>query len=83
METELLNVSGMTCGGCTAKVSKALKAVNGVKDVQVSLADGAATVQFDGQLTSSMQLKLAVQEAGYVVAAGHAHSPAAKGGCCA
>ena len=38
MQTELLSVSGMTCGGCTSNVTRALKAVSGVSDVQVSLA---------------------------------------------
>ena len=34
MQTEQLNVTGMTCGGCTSKVAQALKAVNGVNDVK-------------------------------------------------
>jgi copper chaperone len=40
MQTEQLKVTGMTCGGCTSSVGHALKAVNGVNDVQVSLAAG-------------------------------------------
>ena len=45
MQTELLKVSGMTCGGCTSNVTRALKMINGVGDVKVSLAAGEATVQ--------------------------------------
>ena len=44
MQTEHLKVTGMTCGGCTSSVTKALKAIAGVGDVNVSLAAGEATV---------------------------------------
>ncbi|MEO6080850.1 MAG: heavy-metal-associated domain-containing protein [Steroidobacteraceae bacterium] len=84
MQSEQLNVTGMTCGGCTAKVTKALKAIRGVKDVQVSLAKAAATVQFDEQLTSTAQMKSAIQQAGYGTAGDDAaHSTPTQGGCCA
>jgi copper chaperone len=83
MQTELLKVTGMTCGGCTSNVTHALKAVNGVDDVKVSLSAGEATVQYDERLTSPDQLKSAVKGAGYgvdVINAGH--SQKSKGGCC-
>lgn len=83
MQTKILKVSGMTCGGCTSNVTRALKAINGVGDVNVSLAAGEATVQYDERLTSSDQLKLAVKGAGYGVDSTHAaHSHQSKGGCC-
>ncbi len=53
MQIEQIKVSGMTCGGCTSNVTKALKSVNGVNDVSVSLADNIATVQYDEQSTSA------------------------------
>lgn len=65
MQTEQINVKGMTCGGCTSSVTKALKAINGVDDVAVSLSNGKVTVQYDEKLTSPEQLKSAVIEAGY------------------
>lgn len=83
MQTEHLKVTGMTCGGCTSKVSNALKAVRGVGGVEVSLSDGEATVQFDEHLTSPDQLKSAVKGAGYnvdVTNAAQGHK--SKGGCC-
>ena len=83
MQTELLKVTGMTCGGCTSTVTKALEGVNGVSDVNVSLAAGEATVKFDERLTSPEKLKSAVQHAGYGVDAVNAtHSHKAKSGCC-
>ena len=83
MQTELLKILGMTCGGCTRNVTNALKAVSGVNDVQVSLSAGEATVQYDEQLTSPDQLKTAVKSAGYSVDATHAaQKPQGKSGCC-
>lgn len=83
MKTEHLKITGMTCGGCTSSVGHALKAVNGVNDVQVSLATGEATVQFDERLTSPEQLKLEVQRAGYGIDTMNlSHAPKGKGGCC-
>ncbi len=82
MQTELLKVTGMTCGDCTSKVTHALKAVSGVSDVKVSLAAGAATVQFDERLTSPEKLKSAVKVAGYGVdTTNTAQKPQGKG-CC-
>jgi len=83
MRTELLKVTGMTCGGCTSNVTHALKGITGVGDVKVSLSAGEATVQYDERLTSPDQLKSAVEGAGYGVDAtnpAHGHQP--KGGCC-
>ncbi len=83
MQTELLKVTGMTCGGCISNVTKALKGVNGVSDVNVSLAAGEATVKYDERLTSPEQLKLAVKDAGYGVGGTiAAHSHKGKSGCC-
>ena len=83
MQTELLKVTGMTCGGCTSNVTHALKAITGVGDVTVSLSAGEATVQYDERLTSPDQLKSAVKSAGYGVdATNTAQKPQGKGGCC-
>ena len=83
MQTEQIQVTGMTCGGCTSNVTRALKAIPGVGDVNVSLAAGEATVQYDERRASPEQLKSAVKGAGYGVdVAKGAKSRHAKGGCC-
>ena len=83
MQTELLKVTGMTCGGCISNVTKALTAIKGVGDVRVSLSAGEATVQYDERQTSPDQLKSAVKGAGYGVDATNAvHSHQSKGACC-
>lgn len=83
MQTERFEVTGMTCGGCTRKVTDALKAVPGVDGVDVSLADHAAKVIFDTKVTSLGQLESVVRDAGYGVgASGVTRTAQTKGGCC-
>lgn len=83
MKTETLKVTGMTCGGCVNNVTQALKTIEGVGDVKISLATGEATVQYDDKLTSPDHLKSTVKSAGYGVDAPNAdHSHKSKGGCC-
>jgi copper chaperone len=72
----------MTCGGCTSKVTHALKTAPGVNDVKVSLSAREATVQYDERLTSLDQLKSVVECAGYGVDENVADSHKSKGGCC-
>jgi len=82
MQTERLKVTGMTCGGCVTKVTRAIKAIDGVGDVKLSLSSGDATVQYDERLTSLEQLKSAVTHAGYGVSgAGSATEGQSKRGC--
>ena len=82
MQTELLKVSGMTCGGCVSSVTHALQAVTGVGEVKVSLSAGEAEVQFDERLTSPENLKSAVTNAGYEVDAADANQKSTGKGCC-
>jgi copper chaperone CopZ len=83
MQTEVLKVTGMTCGGCTSKVTQALKAITGVGDVNVSLSSGEATVQYDERRASPDNLIVAVTGAGYGVdGANTAQKSHGKGCCC-
>ena len=65
MKTEHLIITGMTCEGCVNSLTRALKAVAGVSDVNVSLATGETSVQYDENLASPEQLSSAVENAGY------------------
>jgi copper chaperone len=81
MRAETLKVDGMTCGGCVNAVTKALKAVDGVRDIVVTLEPGEARIEFDERATSLEQLNAAVQEAGYQVDVSD-DKRQAKAGCC-
>lgn len=60
--TRELKIEGMTCAHCSAAVARALQSVAGVKEVQVDLAGGIATVAGDAAVES---LVAAVAEEGY------------------
>ena len=69
MENATLNVTGMTCQGCVASVTRVLKAVPGVSDVVVTLQPGTATVVYDATRATLPVMKAAIEDAGYDVAA--------------
>ena len=59
-----LNIEGMTCASCVARVEKALKKVEGVLDAQVNLATEKAHVSAINSVPLS-KLTQAVQKAGF------------------
>lgn len=58
-------VTGMTCSACSAHVEKAVKALDGVKNVAVSLLTNSMKVDFDEKAVSSEDIVAAVQKSGY------------------
>ncbi|MEW6560309.1 MAG: cation transporter [Pseudomonadota bacterium] len=64
MNTVQLQITGMSCGHCSAAVTKALKQVPGVTDAQVFLTEGIARVQ--GSAAPEALIK-AVADEGYGV----------------
>jgi Cu+-exporting ATPase len=60
-----LTIGGMHCPACSARVLKALKAIPGVQEAEVSLETRQATVtHVSGELTPEL-LQRAITEAGY------------------
>lgn len=62
-ETLSLRIEGMTCRGCAAKATNALRRVDGVDEVRIDLLSGKAEIQ--GRTLSRSALKEAVKEAGF------------------
>lgn len=60
---KILEVQGMTCEHCKAKVEKALEKIEGVEEVKVSLFRKQAKVK--GENLEDEKLVKAVEEAGY------------------
>lgn len=60
-----LPIEGMTCASCVGRVDKALRAVPGVVDVSVNLANERALVQAAPRATLAAELAEAVRRAGY------------------
>ena len=60
-----LEIAGMTCGHCVAAVKKALAAVPGVGEVEVTLSPPRAVVSRDPSRTSLEMLTKATAAEGY------------------
>lgn len=65
IENEKYNVSGMTCASCVSHVDKAVRKVEGVKDVSVNLLTNSMTVTYDENITDHKKISRAVSNAGY------------------
>jgi Cu+-exporting ATPase len=61
---QTFGVTGMTCASCVVHVERALKSVEGVKSVNVNLANEKATVEYAGEVDPE-NLVFAVEDAGY------------------
>jgi copper chaperone len=67
MESITIPIEGMTCGGCVANVERVLKAIDGVRGVNVSLDPGQAVVEFVPGRVDAAHLRSAIEDAGYEV----------------
>ena len=62
-----LKVSGMVCAACTAAIEKALQKLDGVSRASVNLGSETASVEYDPERVSLVDLERAVRDAGYDV----------------
>jgi copper chaperone len=58
-------VDGMTCNGCVKSVTHAIQQAPGVANVDVSLGDRRATVEYDPSTGSPAQIVDAIVGAGF------------------
>lgn len=64
--TKTIFINGMSCGHCSKRVEEALKSVNGVKSVKVSLEEKKADIILKNDIDNDV-LKNAVEEVGFEV----------------
>ena len=64
--TKTMNITGMMCGHCEARVKKTLEAIEGVREAAVSHETGTAVVTLDADVADSV-LKEAVEAQDYPV----------------
>ncbi len=62
-----LKITGMTCASCAATVEKALKGLEGVVSAHVNIATEKAVVEYVADQVSILDLRKAVEDAGYGV----------------
>ncbi|MEO8409289.1 MAG: cation transporter [Propionivibrio sp.] len=68
METMVVGVGGMSCGGCVKNVTGVLEALPGVASVEVSLDAGQAKIAYDPAQVGRPQFVAAIENAGFDVA---------------
>ena len=61
-----INIKGMTCGHCVMAATKALCALDGIKDVKVDLKTGVATYE-ETKTVDPEVVAAAITNAGYKV----------------
>jgi copper chaperone CopZ len=64
-DTRVLGIEGMTCDNCVKTLAKALKRVNGVKDVEVDRENARASITFDTTKTDMPAIHEAILRSGY------------------
>ncbi|MEI6045142.1 MAG: heavy metal translocating P-type ATPase, partial [Chloroflexota bacterium] len=63
--TTELEIGGMTCASCVARIEKKLKKVEGVEEASVNLATERGTVTYDSTLVDLPRLIATIENAGY------------------
>jgi copper chaperone len=69
MIEKTFNVPDMSCGHCKAAVEGELNRLPGVERSDADVEKGTVAVRYDQSRVSNEQLKGAIEEAGYTVAA--------------
>ncbi len=64
-KTATIRVEGMTCKMCSASVTKALEATEGVEKVEVSHEKGVAVVQYDDAKVTEAKLREVINGTGF------------------
>lgn len=65
MQTFSFDVTGMTCGGCSGSVQRALAQIDGVSQAEVTLRPGLATVLADPDRVTAAHIEAVITRLGY------------------
>ncbi len=65
MKKIVLGIEGMHCDGCVNRLTKVLKALDGVVDAKVSLENKSAEIEYDENELELDDIKQAVSDAGF------------------
>ena len=67
-KTSTIHVKGMHCKNCSASVTKALKAVDGVQKADVDFEKGTAIVEYDDAKVTEEKLREVIKSTGFELA---------------
>ena len=71
-----LEISGMTCASCAARIQKKVSRIEGVSEAAVNYATGTALVDFDGQQCDPQEVLDTIAGLGYEAAVQQSDDPA-------
>ncbi|MDP3843742.1 MAG: heavy-metal-associated domain-containing protein [Oxalobacteraceae bacterium] len=84
MRSETLKLTGTTNQNCADSVTRVLRGVRGVGEIEIALESSEVKVQFDDQITSSQELQNVLVQAGYAISTEksvHGENGSCCGGC--
>ncbi|HOA33522.1 MAG: copper chaperone CopZ [Clostridiales bacterium] len=67
MTSVIMKVEGMSCEHCSAAITRAVKALDGVSKVEVDLKSKTVEVEFDPAKLNADAIKAAIEDQGYDV----------------
>ncbi len=67
MKKSHFTVMGMSCAACSASVDKAVRSLDGVESVNVNLASGKLTVQYNEEILCERDIEFAITKIGFGV----------------
>ena len=65
MKKQTFSVTGMSCAACSARVSKAVSSLSGIKTANVNLLKNSMIVEYDDTILTETDISAAVEKAGY------------------
>ncbi|KHF40423.1 copper chaperone CopZ [Halalkalibacter okhensis] len=67
MEKATIQVKGMSCNHCVSAVEGSVAKLDGVRSVEVNLAEGTVVVDFEANSVSLHSIKEEIEDQGYDV----------------
>ncbi|HCD43042.1 MAG TPA: heavy metal translocating P-type ATPase, partial [Lachnoclostridium sp.] len=67
MESQILNIRGMTCAACAQRIEKTVRKLSGISQANVNLASEKLFVEYDSSTLELSSIKAAVSKIGYEV----------------
>lgn len=65
MQRTTIKIMGMTCMGCVNSVKNVLEKLDGIANVEVSLEQEQANIEYDAEKTGIDQIKRTIEDAGF------------------
>ena len=65
--THSYKITGMTCNGCVSSVTSALKKIDGIRDVNIDLSTGLASVSMEKHIDTEVMQEKLLEKGNYIL----------------